>query len=102
MFEVRPVTAAPHVSAKADKCSERLAAIRLRFGIGSYLDDHGITTPEAIARVTGLLGAEAAGLINRTRVREGDIEALRQVAARLGLVEDPENGHWRPTGPEAA
>jgi len=77
-----------------DKRSERLAAIRLRFAIGSMLDDRGITTPEATAQAVGLPVTEAESLINRTRVRPGDIEALRQAAGRLGLVEDPGTGHW--------
>lgn len=87
---------------EVDKRAERLAAIRLRFAIGSTLDDQGITAPEAIARAAGLPASEAASLIGRTRVRDGDIEALRKVAARLGLVEDPGTGHWRPANPEAA
>ena len=73
--------------------SDRLDAIRLRFAISSHLDDQGITEPAAIGAAIGLPPAEAVSLLRRSQWRAGDVAALRQAAARLGLAEDP-SGRW--------
>jgi hypothetical protein len=65
--------------------AERPAAIRLRFGINTHLDDQGITAPPDIARAVGLPAADAVRLLTRKQWRDGDLAALQAVAARLGL-----------------
>ncbi len=73
-----------------EKRAERLIAIRLRYTINTHLDDRGLTTPAAIGAAVGLPGAEAVRLLTRRQWREGDVAALRAVAARLGLRVDLE------------
>ena len=88
--------AAGHIAAGCGGVSDFLTHHKdgkLRIAITSG-PRRGITTPEATAQAVGLPVTEAESLINRTRVRPGDIEALRQAAGRLGLVEDPGTGHW--------
>ncbi|MBK1662382.1 hypothetical protein [Paracraurococcus ruber] len=74
----------PH-TARREHQAERLQAIRLRFTINTHLEDQGITTPAAIGAATGLPAAEAARLLSRRQWREGDVAALKAVAAHLGL-----------------
>ena len=74
---------------QARRRAEDPAAIRLRYCINTHLDEQGITTPADLARATGLPAAEAAeaaGLLRRKQWREGDVAALRALAARLGLA----------------
>ena len=66
--------------------AEQLAKIRLRVLIAQELDARGITTPAGIADALGLAPGEAAGLLRRKQRREGDLEALRAAAARLGIA----------------
>jgi hypothetical protein len=68
-----------------EKRADRLMAIRLRYTINTHLDDRGLATPAQIGGAVGLLGAEAVRLLTRRQWREGDVAALRAVAARLGL-----------------
>ena len=72
------------------KQADRLAAIRLRYTINTFLDDQGITAPSDIAQAVGLPAAEAVRLLNRRQWRDGDVAALRVVADRLGLNVDLE------------
>lgn len=65
---------------------ERTAAIRLRFMIRRSLDERGITTPIGISDALGMRVDEASKLLDRHRWREGDVEQLQAVAARLGLT----------------
>lgn len=65
---------------------DRLVIIRLRMAIGRKLEARGITTPAAIAEALGMPVAEATKLLTGKRWREGDVEALKAVAARLGVV----------------
>ena len=74
--------------------ADRLKTIRLRLAIGRELDDRGITTPAEIGVALEMPAAEATKLLTGHRWREGDVEQLEAVAARLGLrvpVQDP----WR-------
>jgi hypothetical protein len=48
---------------KQDLQAERLQAIRLRYTINTYLEDHGTTMPAAIGAATGLPTAEAVRLL---------------------------------------
>lgn len=74
--------------------ADRLKTIRLRIAIGRELDDRGITTAAEIGVALGTTPAEATKLLTRHQWREGDVEHLEAVAARLGLqvpIQDP----WR-------
>ncbi|TDG29557.1 hypothetical protein [Paracraurococcus ruber] len=64
---------------------ECLQAIRLRYSINSHLKDQGITTPAQVSAATGLPPAETARLLSRRQWREGDVVALKSIAAHLGL-----------------
>ncbi|MBK1660267.1 hypothetical protein [Paracraurococcus ruber] len=70
---------------KREQQAERLQAIRLRFTINTHLEDQDITTPAAIGAATGLPPAVAARLLSHRQWREGDVIALKAVAAHLGL-----------------
>jgi hypothetical protein len=80
----------------ARRRADRLTTIRLRFSINSYLDDRGLTRPAEIGTAVGLPPADAVKLLTRRRYRDGDIEALRRAAERLGLAETP-SGRWIPS-----
>ena len=84
-----PQGAAPKPKPTAEELrarrEEKLAMIRLRVLIGQALDDRGITTPAGIADALGMAPGEATGLLSRKQRREGDLEALRAMAARLGI-----------------
>jgi hypothetical protein len=62
-----------------------LIAIRLRYCINTHFDEQGLTAASDIARAVGLSAAEAVRLLTHRQWREGDVEALRAVADRLGL-----------------
>jgi hypothetical protein len=83
------------------KQADRLAAIRLRYTINTFLDDQGITAPSDIAQAVGLPAAEAVRLLTRRQWRDGDVAALRTVADRLRLKVDLE-GFGLATGEEGA
>ncbi len=68
-----------------ERRADRLMAIRLRYAINTHLDDRGLATPAQIGAAVGLPPAEAVRLLTRRQWREGDVAALRAVAARLGL-----------------
>ena len=70
---------------KREHQAERLQAIRLRYSINIHLEGQGISTPVAIGAATGLPADEAIRLLSRRQWREGDVEALKAVAGRLGL-----------------
>ena len=72
-------------SVKREHQAERLQAIRLRYSINIHLEGQGISTPVAIGAATGLPADEAIRLLSRRQWREGDVEALKAVAGRLGL-----------------
>ena len=72
-------------SVKRERQAARLIAIRLRYCINTHLDEQGVTAAPDIARAVGLPQAEAVRLLTRRQWREGDVEALRAVADRLGL-----------------
>jgi hypothetical protein len=63
---------------------DRLTTIRLRMTISRELDNRGITTPAARGEALGMPADEATRLTRR-QWREGDVERLREAAARLGL-----------------
>ena len=65
--------------------AEQLAMIRLRVLIAQELEARGIATPIGIADALGMAPGEAAGLLSRKQRREGNLEALRAMAARLGI-----------------
>jgi hypothetical protein len=81
--------------------AERLNAIRLRFSINTHLDDRGLRRPAEIGQAVGLPAVEAVRLLNRRQYRDGDVEALRGVAERLGLTQTA-SGHWMALTDEAA
>jgi hypothetical protein len=60
---------------------ERLQAIRLRYCINTHLEDQGITTPTAVGATTGLTAVEVVRLLTRRQWREGDVVALKVIAA---------------------
>jgi hypothetical protein len=64
---------------------DRISCIRLRLAIGRALDDRGITTASNIGEALGMPAKEAQGLLSRRQWREGDVAALQQAAARLGV-----------------
>ena len=72
-------------SVKRDNQLERLQVMRLRYSINSHLNDQGITTPAQVSAANGLTSAEAARLLARRQWREGDVAALKAIAAQLGL-----------------
>ena len=65
--------------------ADQLTTIRLRMLIGRELQERGITTPVAIGAALGMPGVEAIRLLIRHQWREGDVERLQAVAARLGV-----------------
>ena len=67
------------------KQADRLAAIRLRYTINTFLDDQSITVPADIAQAVGLPAAEAVRLLTRRQWRDGDVAALCAIAERPGL-----------------
>jgi hypothetical protein len=73
-------------SVKRAHQAARLQAIRLCTCSNTHLDEQGITAPASIAQATGLSAAEAVRLLTRKQWREGDGEALKVVAVRLGLA----------------
>ena len=77
----------PKMSAKERRVrqADRLTTIRLRMLIGRKLEDQGITTPAAIGEALGMPAAEATKLLRSHQWREGDVEQLQVVAARLGV-----------------
>lgn len=79
-----------------DRRDEHLAAIGLRFAINSELDTQGSTALADLAAAVGLPEIEVRELLQRHLWREGDVAVLRRLAERLGLVQDPMTGHWRP------
>ena len=85
-----PQGAAPKPKPTAEEMrarrAEQLAKIRLRVLIAQELDARGITSPVGIADALGMAPGEAAGLLSRKQRREGDLEALRAVAVRLGIA----------------
>ncbi len=85
-----PQGAAPKPKLTADEMrtrrAEQLAMIRLRVLIAQELDARGITTPAGIADALGMTPVAAMGLLSRKQRREGDLEALRAAAARLGIT----------------
>lgn len=85
----------------ARRGAERLATIRLRFSINTHLDERGLTRPAEIGEAVGMPAAEAVRLLNRRQYRDGDVEALRGVAERLGLTQTA-SGHWMASTGEAA
>ena len=66
----------------------RLRAIRLKMAIRRKLDEQGATTPAAISTALGLPAAEAAALLSRKRLRQGDMAQLEAAVACLE-VQDP-------------
>ena len=66
----------------------RLRAIRLKMAIYRKLDEKGAITPAAIGNALDLPAVEAAALLSRRRLREGDLAQLEAAAVRLG-VHDP-------------
>ena len=84
-----PQGAAPKPKPTAEEMrarrAEQIAKIRLRVLIAQALDERGITTPVGIADALGMAPGEAAGLLRRKLRREGDLEALRAAATRLGI-----------------
>ena len=83
-------------SEAARRRAERLVALRLRLAIGRWLEERDALDPAAAGAALGLPPAEATGLLRRKNRREGDLEALRRAAARLGLAENAA-GHWVET-----
>jgi len=75
------LSAAERRARKADQ----LQAIRLKMAIGRKLDEQGATTPAAIGAALDLPVTEAAALLNRKRLRDGDLAQLEAAAVRLGL-----------------
>lgn len=65
---------------------DRIVTIRLRMAIGRELEGRGITTSAAISEALGMPANEATKLLTAKRKREGDVELLQAVAARLGVV----------------
>ena len=65
--------------------ADRLTTIRLRMAMGRELEERGIITPVAIGAALGMPGVEAIRLLIRHQWREGDVEQLEAVAARLEL-----------------
>ena len=84
-----PEGAAPKPKPTAEEVrarrAEQLAMFRLRVLIDQELDARGITTSVGMADALGLAPGEAMGLLSRKQRREGDLEALRVAAARLGI-----------------
>ena len=85
-----PQGAAPKPKPTAEELrarrEEKLAMIRLRVLIAQTLDERAITTPVGIADALGMAPGEAVGLLRRKLRREGDLEALRAAATRLGIA----------------
>lgn len=79
-----------------DRRDEHLAAIGLQFAINSELHTQGSTALADLATAVGLPEIEVRKLLQRHLWREGDVAVLRRLAERLGLVQDPMTGHWRP------
>ena len=73
---------------------DRLRIIRLRRAIGRELDDRGITAAAEIGLILGMPPAEATKLLARHQWREGAVEQLEAVTARLGL-RVPIQDAWR-------
>jgi hypothetical protein len=80
-------TAKPKLSAAEAKAlkAARLQVVRLQLTIHRELDDRGITTPDGVGAALGMPAAEAIALLNRKRLREGDLARLQAAAAQLGL-----------------
>ena len=75
----------PTPAEQRQRREDRLVTIRLRMAIGRELDDRDITTSVGIGEALDMPTEEATKLLTRRQWREGDVERLQAVAARLGL-----------------
>jgi hypothetical protein len=83
----RDPTEKPKLSAEQVKARKaaRLQSLRLQMSIYRALDERGITTADGIGAALGLPAAEAATLLSRKHLRDGDLARLEAAAAQLGL-----------------
>ena len=80
-------SAKPRLAAAEAKIrkADRLQAIRLKMAIYRALDDRGIITPDGIGAVLEMPVGQAAALLSRKRLQDGDLVRLEAAAARLGV-----------------
>jgi hypothetical protein len=77
----------PKLSTAENKArtAARLRSIRLQMAIYRALDEQDITAPADVGAALGLPAAEAATLLRRKHLHEGDLAQLEAAALRLGL-----------------